>query len=98
MPPKMVICSMCGKGVLKAQTLAVAGGTRACREHQDVVDESKKLQEAERQDRMKHDSQYLMEQARKRREIEDARDREILASLFKVVEADRETQTQEKVG
>jgi hypothetical protein len=42
MPPKSVTCSVCSAEVLKAQTLARADGTRACRSHEGVADEAEK--------------------------------------------------------
>lgn len=43
MPPKSVTCSICTTEVLKAQTLARADGTRACRSHEGVTAEAEKL-------------------------------------------------------
>lgn len=40
MPPKSVTCSVCNETVLKAQTLARADGTRACRSHEGVTAEA----------------------------------------------------------
>jgi len=50
-PPKSVTCAVCNQTVLKAQTLARADGSRACRSHEGVQDEAAKLADAER-DRM----------------------------------------------
>jgi len=47
-PPKTVFCSICHEEVLKCRTLARADGTRACREHPGIEEESKRLQEQER--------------------------------------------------
>jgi hypothetical protein len=55
MPPKSVTCSICSAEVLKAQTLARADGTRACRSHEGVADEAEKRLAAERAEREKHD-------------------------------------------
>ena len=49
MPPKTVTCSICSATVLKAQTLARADGTRACRSHEGVSAEAAKRQAAERE-------------------------------------------------
>lgn len=48
MPPKTVTCSICSAEVLKAQTLARADGTRACRSHESVIAEADARQAAER--------------------------------------------------
>lgn len=48
MPPKTVTCSICSASVLKAQTLARADGTRACRSHEGVTEEADARQAAER--------------------------------------------------
>jgi len=42
MPPKTVTCSVCSTEVLKAQTLARADGSRACRSHEGVQAEADK--------------------------------------------------------
>ena len=55
MPPKSVTCSICSAEVLKAQTLARADGTRACRSHEGVADEVEKRLVAEKAERAKHD-------------------------------------------
>lgn len=47
MPPKTITCSVCSQSVLKAQTLARADGSRACRSHDGVTAEAEKLAEAE---------------------------------------------------
>ena len=43
MPPKSVMCSVCGETILKSQTLARADGTRACRSHDGIKEEAEKL-------------------------------------------------------
>jgi hypothetical protein len=53
MPPKSATCSICGETVLKSQTLAIKDGTRACRSHSGVKEESASLQEAEKTRRAK---------------------------------------------
>lgn len=53
MPPKTVKCSVCGQEVLKAQTLARADGTRACRSHPGVEEEGQKLKDKEHERREK---------------------------------------------
>jgi len=51
MPPKKVTCAICKDEVLKARTLARKDGTRACRSHEGIEGESKKLQEEEKEKR-----------------------------------------------
>lgn len=51
MPPKTVKCSVCGQEVLKAQTLAKADGSRACRSHPGVEEEAQKLKDKEHERR-----------------------------------------------
>ncbi len=43
MPPKTVICAVCGQTVLKAQTYARADGSRACKTHEGVAEEAERL-------------------------------------------------------
>jgi len=49
MPPKMVKCSVCNETVLKSKTYALADGTRACRSHEGVGEEAKKLREQDKE-------------------------------------------------
>lgn len=46
MPPKTVVCSVCGQEVLKAQTLEVSPGKRACRSHEGTPAASAQVQQA----------------------------------------------------
>lgn len=43
MPPKTIKCSVCATDVLKAQTLARADGSRACRSHEGIEAEADAL-------------------------------------------------------
>lgn len=51
MPPKMVMCCICGKEVMKAQTYATGetdeegNPLRACKEHEGVAEKAKELKE-----------------------------------------------------
>ena len=69
MPPKSVTCSICSAEVLKAQTLARADGTRACRSHEGVADEAEKRLTAERAEREKHDLERVSASARERQSL-----------------------------
>lgn len=53
MPPKTVVCSICGETVLKAHTLALKGGSRACRSHSGVQEESLEIQQEQKQETKK---------------------------------------------
>jgi hypothetical protein len=46
-PPKTVVCSICNQEVLKAQTLALKDGTRACRSHPETQEQATDLKEQE---------------------------------------------------
>ena len=49
MPPKTVTCNICNKEVMKSTTLAYKDG-RACREHEGVEENSKLLQQKQKED------------------------------------------------
>lgn len=57
MPPKMVICSVCNQEVLKARTLARKDGTRACRNHPGVEEESADKQKQEKLEKERADKE-----------------------------------------
>ena len=56
MPPPMVVCSICQKNVMKAQTYHVGDGKRACKEHEGVNQAKVKL-EQEAIEKKKRDEQ-----------------------------------------
>lgn len=45
MPPPMVVCSICGCNVMKAQTYHVGDGKRACKTHEGVVERKSELEQ-----------------------------------------------------
>jgi len=80
--PKKVICSICGKEVLKSRTYFVGDGKRACKEHEGVKDKSASLQEAEKKEKEKHKREQAK---RKKRDEFRVSSTEHFEDLFKTV-------------
>lgn len=65
MPPKTVVCSVCHQEVLKAQTLEVSPGNRACRSHEGTQAASAQVQQAAKE----AEQQRVQEAEQRRRKL-----------------------------
>ncbi len=58
MPPKMTTCSICGKEVTKKSTLMMNDGSRACRSHDGIEDQSLKRIKKENENRRRQQQRF----------------------------------------
>lgn len=80
MPPKKVLCQICGVDVLKSQTVFIGNGKRACKEHPEAVKISSELQE-----NMRKEKDREMKQAQEKKQCTNSYQQAAFTSVARVV-------------